>query len=259
MLPFLLLLCFTVRAQSYLGNGYLGNGKMGGGSIPADEGGGGITNTTLGLHNWWKMDEGTGTTTADSSDSATGTLSGSPTPTWISGQINGAIELTGGFSSTWIDLAANTVDGPLTITAWVKSSTYAGACSTQIIIFDSDNDTSHGFVLERGRFIVVYSSQDLRRVYLDDLTTGWSHVAVTWDGTTSFTGVHIYTNAVEVVYTSGQNGTGSHGINTTANRYVGAGQGHAQGVCGDLDDVRLYTRVLDSGEITNIFQWRGEP
>ena len=37
--------------------------------------------------NWWKFDDGSGTTAVDSAGTANGTLSGSPLPSWVAGNI----------------------------------------------------------------------------------------------------------------------------------------------------------------------------
>ncbi len=223
---------------------------------------GGITNTTLGLVNWWKFDENTGTTAADSSDSATGTLTSSPV--WIPGKINSALSFNG--SAAFVQLATNSSigSGAFTISAWI----FPTNSSNSQIFFDSDDDNSSGFWLKTSGSANIYirvvgSSSDLVNTSTDaSLLNVWTFLVVSYGGTiTDSSTTHIYTNCIETGYTSKVNGAGSHGQNTTSERYIGKGgvsssPGFANGT---IDDVRIYNRVLTSGEITNMFQWRGEP
>lgn len=251
-----LLLCL-VSAHAQVGVLYLG------GAVPPTPST--ITNTTAGLVNWWKFDENTGVTTADSIGSAAGTLSGASLPTWTNAIVNSGLDFGG--SPAYVQLAANTDvgTGPFTVSFWIRpEASFSGT-----IIYDSDNDNSGGFWVAMSapafdvKINIVGSTKDLvsesdnNSVPIDT----WTFIAITWAGTiTDASGAHIYTNAVETTYFSQVNGGGSHGANSTASRFIGKGGTGASGFfSGALDDLRLWNRVLDGGEITNMYQWRGQP
>ncbi len=220
----------------------------------------GITNTTLGLTNWWKMDENTGTTAADSADSSTGTFAS--TPTWTTGQINSALSFSG--TSKYLNLSTNTGVGAsaFTVSAWIKMS---DATSDGYFIYDSDGDNNAGFWLRtddgKVSFNLVCSGGDMNVASdVSVLPDGvFTHVVATWSGASILAStVHIYTNAVEVGYHLPKtDGAGAHSANTLSTRYIGPWE--AVAFSGVIDDLRVWNRVLTSGEITNVFQWRGEP
>src|SRR5690606_20299406 len=88
-------------------------------------GGGGASPTMVGH---WAFDEGSGTSTADSSGNGnTGTLS--PAPAWTTGQIGGALNFDGsddavnaGAGSSLANLVSQGAGG-MTIAAWIKADT----------------------------------------------------------------------------------------------------------------------------------------
>lgn len=221
-----------------------------------------ITNTTSGLVNWWKFDENSGTTASDSKDSATGTLQASPP--WVPGQINSAIQF-GVNGSQYIQLSTNCSigSGAITVSYWTFR-TNASADGGYVL---ADTDVS-GFT---GGLKVLHDSGNISLIMtctgsqcLRSTTTGtpkstWVFVVMTYAGTlTDGTGIHMYTNLVELPYSTTGNGSGSHGPNTTTDRYI-AKQQSGTFYNGILDDIRIYNRVLTLGEMTNMFNWRGQP
>jgi hypothetical protein len=222
-------------------------------------GGVSITNTTAGLVNWWKMDENTGTTAADSSGSITGSFAAG-TPTWAVGQINSCLDFSsGGF----VQLNANTGLGgvvtPFTVSVWVNRGTSGGD-----IIYDyGDSGGGIDFVLSGGspQVYLQGTSSDLQRFAGVSIALGtWTHITVTYDGGfPTATSVQIYTNAVVAPsYSHSQNGVGDGGANTDTHRGIGNNRSTAN-FDGKIDDVRIWNRVLTAGEITNMFQWSGQP
>lgn len=85
----------------------------------------GIVQAEAILVGYWNLDEGTGTTAADSTSPASdGTLATSPnTPTWTTGYLNGGLSFDGTSSGDRV-LTANTAEldltGDLTIDFWMK-------------------------------------------------------------------------------------------------------------------------------------------
>ena len=213
----------------------------------------GPTNTTAGLVNWWKFDEDTGTTTADSAGSAGGTFGGSGT-TWVAGQIGSALHYSG--VGRVVFSTNTTTSGNLTISLWINPEEDAG-----MIFYDSDNDTSKGLWIELFSggviFESVFNSVDLER----HSTTGiisqsvWSHLLVTWAGdSTAPSSVHIYLNAAETSYSGDVTGVGTHLANNgattlTAQKPPSLNDDYA----GIIDTIQVWNRVLSYGEITNMY------
>ena len=185
-----------------------------------------------GLVAWWKMDEGSGTTTADSSGQGkTGSFSGSPA--WISGYRNKALKFSGGSSLTFSNI---TTTSTFTFSAWINP-TGVNATYNSIIVQDNTNGLwfvpGSGFTWEIGGTDHFSSASVSNNI--------WSHVALvvnggsaTWyinsaaqgtaAGCTGFTFVEI-----------GDDGVGSDVLE------------------GSLDDVRIYNRALSAQEITYLY------
>ncbi|MHC4582445.1 MAG: hypothetical protein ACYS14_13400, partial [Planctomycetota bacterium] len=73
------------------------------------------------LVGWWKLDDGSGTTAIDSSDSGNdGTLQGDPQ--WVAGKVGGALECDGG---DYVDVpgVANINPQDITLMTWVNFTT----------------------------------------------------------------------------------------------------------------------------------------
>ncbi len=213
----------------------------------------GVANVTSGLINWWKMDEGTGTAAADSAGSATGSFVN--TPLWGPSIINDGLTFNG--TNNYLQLAQNIASGSaFTVSAWVNPFAAAE------FIYDSDGDATAGFWLSWNSGIVSFrlvgSSADLEKTSTAVVSSGvFTHILATWDGTSlTNTTAHLYKNAVEVAYSVNTSGAGTHSSNVTTDRFIGRGSGFFSGM---LDDVRVYNRVLTPAEITQLFQWRGNP
>lgn len=86
------------------------------------------------------------------------------------------------------------------------------------------------------------------------ILNAWNHIAVTWDGSTTATNVHIYINGTEVgSYQTSQNGV-SLQDNTAGILYLGnriADQ--ARNLNGKLTEMAFFSRVLSSAEINDIY------
>jgi len=73
---------------------------------------------TSGLVGYWKFDEATGTVAHDySGNNAVGTLSGSPIPTWVVGQVGGALGFNGSNMVTLPNISLANM--PYTVSAWI--------------------------------------------------------------------------------------------------------------------------------------------
>jgi hypothetical protein len=83
-------------------------------------------------------------------------------------------------------------------------------------------------------------------------TTQWTHLVVTWDGTTDATHVLIYKNGVIQAHDTDTNGSS---MTSTSGQplYITSDQGGGGFFKGSMDDFRMYDRVLSTTEISQIY------
>jgi hypothetical protein len=215
----------------------------------------GPTNDTYGLVGWWTFDENTGTTAGDSSGNGnTGTLSGSPIPTWTSGIITNALSFAGGY----VDLGSSSTLRPtsaLTLMCWINISTL----SFFNCFMSTGEDFNKGL---HGVTFWLYADGSLELEWANDSTYGqlngptplpsatWIHVAATLDGST----VNLYTNGV-LYATRGQPFTPTAG---SVDALIGIAYNSttpAYPFSGTIDDVRIYNRALSAAEIHTQYEW----
>lgn len=232
--------------------------------------GGDITSNLLG---WWKFDEGTGTTAADSSGNGNnGTFTGSPT--WVAGQVGtGALSFSVGARILTNDLTATEGVSAVTWSAWIKPTSlgdlrailakfYKGTASGhQQFILEESNGT---FGDNSGLIAAVSSTNGTGNdfVYTGSvLTTGvWTHVAVVFDG--SLTGntnrLKVYINGTQVS-TTGTGSIPSTTQTTTSDFSIGASSDNIANFIGAIDDVRVYNRALSSTDVADLYAYTEAP
>jgi hypothetical protein len=200
---------------------------------------------------WWKLDEGTGSTTADSSgNAATGALTNSPT--WATGRV-GPYALTFNGTTNYVNIPniAGSLDNlqltTMTISAWIKPSGTGGSGA--------------GRIFEKGGWFLsmaTVSSSPVVRLTCQDtggsrnstaitLNT-WTHVAATWDGVGPGSGMHLYINGVLADGTSSA-GTGAPASDVGSASIGNRASDQARGFPGSIDEVRIYNRTLSAAQI----------
>lgn len=220
----------------------------------------GETALSNGLIGYWKLNEGTGTSTSDSSgNNVTGTLTNSPS--WTnSAKFGNAVSFDGsaGPNADVIDLGDQAAFelNTLTISGWIYRS---GSCQFNTCpIFSKGMTNNLGYSLET----VVSGSEKLRFTINDgsQTVTGattitsntWHHVAATMDGKN----IRLYVNGILDADTA-QFVTPNYGSETAkiGNRNDNA----AVTFNGSIDDVRLYNRALSSREVRFLSDWAPMP
>lgn len=232
------------------------------------------------LYNWapgpvgyWKMDDKTGTSTIDvSSNGNTGTLTNSPT--WTNGKYNGGIDInTSVATNQYINVPAATAvnDMPaLTISGWIKyrdqgtssAGTLMGKVNTSTNLsgwlFRFNGSATHNL-----GFFVDYDTTDLAISSNFGLSSGvplcgsstsgapsdWCHVAVTWDGGTSSSGVKIYVNGKESPSYSATSAVGTRVSDATSPLRIGNNGTLNRSINGVADDFQTYNYVRTQAQI----------
>lgn len=210
-----------------------------------------------GLVGWWKLDETSGTTAEDSSgNDNNGTLVNYMSPTWVTGQIGGALDFDGW--NDYVSLPIGSVINSLTnctIATWV----YWSWDSSWQRIWDFGTGTTYYMFLtprnsynDRMRFAITRSGAggEEQTTAPSALPNGWHHVTVTIDAD----------NHTHKLYLDGspvaQNTSGYRepdDLGNTNRNWLGRSQYSADPYFdGRLDDVRIYSRVLEADEIAQL-------
>jgi hypothetical protein len=209
----------------------------------------GATNIT-GLITWWKFNEGSGTFTADSIGSATGTLVSSPV--WTNGVgSSGALRFTGAnYVST--DVASPITGNAFTVSAWVNPKNGTRA--------DIINSWSTGAAVSNQFDLIVNITTNRAKLYIsngasipgDSGTNGtinlvqdtWYSITGCWTGTSA----HMFVNGISQ---SSNTFTTTIPVNGRTIRIGNnlSGDGGANAI---VDSIRIYNRALSPGEIQYI-------
>ncbi|MCB4756844.1 MAG: hypothetical protein LHV69_07430, partial [Elusimicrobia bacterium] len=240
---------------------------VGNGAI--DMSGGGTLNQLnigSGLVGYWKFDDGSGTSAKDSASGGyNATLYN--TPTWVAGSssitfanpkalsFNGTNEYGRVLTESPFDFERTS---SFTITMWInRSNSGDWQCP-----FDKhqNNSTSRGYSMEiyadilwfslysdygGGNWLGVWTVNSIYGIGV------WQHVAVTYDGTSQASGVKIYINGVlQPVTVYADNLSGTILNNTTP--YIGMRSDSSEYFPGQMDDLRVYNRVLSAAEVQTL-------
>jgi hypothetical protein len=198
---------------------------------------------------YWQFDEGSGTTTKDSSGNGhPGTFQGGVT--WVRGRFGSAVHING--TDGVVVVSSGTSLNPtaaISITAWINVDSWEGG--NRRIVQKGDNDNQYRLLEEGG--VLKF---DLFGVTNGTLTTDlpstgvWHQVAATYDGTV----MKIYIDGVVVAQQAA-----SGALATTSNSlYIGSkGVGGTLGnhFLGSIDDVRVYGVALSADYIAYLQNW----
>lgn len=220
---------------------------------------------TTGLIGWWKMDEGSGTSAFDSSQNGnTGTLTNSPT--WTTGKINGALTFSPSGSGNWVDAGdINAFDSltSMSVCSWVypTNNTIDGGIVNKT--YDSSTDGFLLFLDTSGvggsklySFFIADSASTantrIESAANSAVTGAWTHICGTFTAGSS-TGLRMYINGSEVAG-SPVSTTSISGIDAGPRHfYIGSRDLGITPFTGNIDEVRVYNRVLSSSDVTELY------
>jgi len=211
-----------------------------------------LLNATAGLVGYYRMNEGSGVATANSSTNTSGingTLIG--TPTWLASPVQfsaNAMSFDGGNDIISIP-DDNTLDlaSTMTIEAWVYATT---GTAIQNVVSKSSQSQNNGYIFPRtddnwanvaGYLFVGGSFRTVTAPYPS--LNAWHHLAITYDGTT----MRIYVNGV----LSGSYAPPTAGaINNNTNPLVIGNQtGYTEFFSGNADEIRIWNVTRTQAQI----------
>src|SRR3989344_671007 len=222
-----------------------------------------------GLVGNWRLDETTGSTTADVSGSSnTGTLNNftSGTP-WTTGKLGNALNFDG--VDDYVDVGSPaSLDNlsAMTISGWMKPRTMGESGQGRIMEKRGLGGNAGWEFTPNGTnaidFLVDHATSALIRRTANNVFSfnAWTHVALTWDGSITAANAKIYVNGVETTYQITQNAVGAR-VDESANNLVIGNRSASKIVTFDgfLDEVRVYNRVITTSEISDLYNATSGP
>ena len=203
------------------------------------------------LIGWYKYDQTSGTTAADSSGYGNnGTVINGAT--WTTGNSGNAVDLDG--TNDYSALPAGVVSNAntATLSAWVNLDTVTNWM--RIFDFGSGTSTYMNLMPKNGsngkiRFAIRNngSSEQIIDGQSAVATGGWHHVAVTLNGATGT----LYVDGLQV----GQNTTMTlkpSDLGATTQNWIGRSQFADPYLDGRVDDFRIYNRAISASEVTSV-------
>jgi hypothetical protein len=206
------------------------------------------------------MNEVSGTTASDWSGNArNGTLVNFPASPWVAGQLGGALTFDGVDDYVGMGNIAPAT-GPITITAWITTTTSGGTSPARNLLSKRDNAQSN-----RGEFEVdrALNSDEMRfsfnvagTWYVWETTNfnlavnTWTHFAVTYNAGAA---PIFYKNGATTTLTQTfGSGAPTRGTNTAELRIGSEFNGVESPWSGKVDDLRIYDRVLTQAQVQTV-------
>lgn len=223
-----------------------------------------------GLVGFWSFNgkDLSGTTAYDRSGQGNdGTLTNSPSV--IEGKVGQGLSFNG--TSTYVSVPYTGIDfertDPFSFSIWIRPEDFAPVGGPQSIIgrlagapsrgvyfvwtknasgFGNSHSLGFGFGNGSGGYMIVSTPTD--SVPAGD----WVHAVVTYDGSSSASGVKIYKNGANQTLTTFYNNVSAGTIKPGINWRIGDDytNDYAKGI---IDDLRIYNRVLSTAEIAELY------
>ncbi|HSS20410.1 MAG TPA: LamG-like jellyroll fold domain-containing protein [Pyrinomonadaceae bacterium] len=198
-----------------------------------------------GLVGYWKLDEGAGSSTSDSSGNANaGTLINGPA--WISGKVGNALQFNGNNSYVQVGSRPSLiVSSALTMSGWVNPN--PGTSGYRAII---SKEGEYELALVNGQVAWVIANGYpgwtwFNTNYFPQPGT-WTHVAVVYDGSS----IKTYGNGVLQQTLSGASGNIGDADSSQNDFRIGGRQApYLEYFLGGIDEVRVHSRALSGAEI----------
>lgn len=223
---------------------------------------GGITNPNIntpggGLSTSWGFDEGTGTTTADSSSAQSGSLVGNPG--WVAGHNGGyALNFNG---SNYVQVASGggvnfSSSQGFSMFCWVNSTDVSGPTNCRLFGINLMAPASYIWVNFGFGFPWLDTvDSNGHSAYIPSQATfvadgSWHHVGFVADRSASKISLFIDGRFIRSLSLGGW--TGGYLNPNGAPLYIGS-EGGSNGFVGVIDNVRVYNRALSNAEVAELY------
>lgn len=219
-----------------------------------------LGSSTDGLVGWWKFDETSGATAADSVGSNPGSLQGfAPLVSWGAGKITNSLEFDGVDDYVNLDSSKLSLFNNFTVASWIHPR---GDKHGAFFCLRYRNSSSGFRFAVRTNNDLIIVGQTTTGFHIDTFAVGqiqdneWNHVVVVYDKSI-FT---VYLNGVRVDPGGGATGNwgGDFVMNADDVTRIGA-EGVSAGpkffFDGWIDDTRVYNRTLSAREVLALYRW----
>lgn len=206
---------------------------------------------------YWDFEEGSGTTANDrSGNNYTGTITGAAS--YTSGILGGALDFGG---SNYVSIPSGitfALNNSFSVCAWFK---YDSGTGSKTITGKNNSEEGYGIlqvdrtngkvfwtaIRDAGDFAFRGSSAS------GGVTAGtWNFACGTYDGSDTIGGVTLYVNGTEDFTVSHNYPELTDGF-TISDPFLIGGNNGAGSFDGSIDEVRVYSRVLSSGEVSSLY------
>ena len=228
---------------------------------------GGNTSLSSGLVSYWKLDDASGTSAADSVGSHTGTWSGTLGSQWTTGKINGGGNFNG--FNNFINLGASNAwsfTSAMTLAAWIKTT---NTHEQRVIVFqrtagstafglDIGDDASGSDVNDGkagGRYRTTGSGAGLAKSNVVVSDGNWHFLVMIINATTGT----FYIDGVSAASVSDVSDAGTFSL-TTDLATIGSFTSGLFFLSGSIDEVGIWNRALSASEVATLYNaGNGDP
>ncbi len=208
------------------------------------------------LLNYWKLDEGNGTSAnSEVIGGSTGTLINMESDDWVNGKFASSLRFDG--SNEYISMPVNdskfNLTGPMSISIWVKREAAVGSFDS-VISKTRNATTQKQYVIDINRNKFRFGDNQGVITSSDTITNGvWYHVVATYKGTTSFSGLKLYVNGeLQNAGTVGTFNVFESGAGEQL--YIGQKGDGTEFFNGEVDEIKIFDFDLDQQEVLNLYQ-----
>jgi len=203
-----------------------------------------------GLVGWWRLDEGTGSTVADSSGRGHDGSFVTGSPAWVEGRYDGALRFDGVGKVEIPDHADFHLEDAVSVALWANPEAVQPEDAK---LFTKQKSTYYPYCLQYdGNSQKLYanissaSAQFNTKPTLANFPGQWAHLCLTYDGSTLI----LHKDGEEVARVAASGKLRQNTLSLT----IGGRLNSSNTFKGMIDDVRLYSRALTQPEILQVMQ-----
>jgi len=200
----------------------------------------------------WHLNESSGTNVPDVGPNGyDGTTQNMDDSNWVSAKLNNGLSFDG--STEYVNcgnIANFERTSSFSLEAWIKTSTTAG----DILTHYSGGKGFISYIATGGKIYFTLrntsGTNEASRYSSGSVTDGnWHHVIITYDGSSSNTGIKIYIDGNDSTDTGSGINTLTNSIQVTTSLIMGGRTGSAT-FTGQIDEALIYNKELSSTEVT---------
>jgi Concanavalin A-like lectin/glucanases superfamily len=203
---------------------------------------------------YWSFDDSSDVGHDDSENGNQGLNNGA---TWVSdGVIGGALDFDG--SNDYVEFSSPVLgQPPYSICAWVKPESIPENVNQYILANGGEIGTHNGFFINiewqeiyNGDYSFGVGTENVFKGHstYHPATTNWTFLCGTWDGIADISHIKLYVNGVLV----GNSVSNPPIAGSVLNLIIGSSSNHKGYFDGLIDEVRIYNKELNAGEISDL-------